>query len=172
MTPDTSLAYGTVSRALHWLMAAALLFMLISVILPKLNEDYYSLMDYHKLCGYSLFFLMIFRIVWSVKNRRNRPQNTLLAKLGHVALYLLLLLVPAIGLLRQYGSARGPLEWGGLTLLPTAPERIEWMTKLGGALHGELGWLLFALIGGHIAAAVIHQIKGDKIINRIIGPRR
>lgn len=172
MIPDTSNTYGTVSRVLHWLMAAAFLFMLASVVLPNFDEEYNSLMGYHKIVGYFLFWLLLVRVVWALKNRNNRPHGNILVKLGHAALYLLMLAVPAIGLLRQYGGGRGALELGGITLLPAADGRIEWMTKLGGALHGELGWVLFALAGGHILAAIVHQIRGEKIINRMAGPRR
>lgn len=172
MTPDTPSYYGSVSRFLHWLMAAGFLFMFASVALPKWDEDYNSLMGYHKITGYFLFWLVILRIFWAVKNRAQRPEGHIAVKIGHGALYLLMFAVPAIGLIRQYGGGRGPLEFAGINWLPAAGPRIEWMTKLGGALHGELGWVLFVLAGGHILAAIAHQIKGEKIINRMAGPRR
>ncbi|STZ75808.1 cytochrome b [Bergeriella denitrificans] len=169
---DTPQYYGTISRLLHWLMALGFAFMAVIAALFATDDKYYSLMDYHKLTGYFLFILFWVRLAWACANRSRRPHNDLAARLGHAALYVLMFAVPFIGLLRQYGNARGPLEFGGMTLLPAAAEKITWMTELGGAAHGKLGWLLFALAAGHILMAVLHQIQGKKILNRMAGPRR
>lgn len=173
MYPDTHQYYGTISRVLHWLMALCFLFMLGTVIAWNINEDYYSLMDYHKATGFLLMILAVVRVIWALKNKGNRPAGANIGvHIGHGLLYLLMLIVPLVGLLRQYGSARGNLEIWGMTLLPSAPEKIEWMTKIGGLLHGNAGWALFALVGGHILFAIIHQIRGEKLINRMIGSRK
>lgn len=167
-TPDNPLFYGTVSRLLHWLMAILFAFMLFTAAAWTYDEEYFGLMDYHKAVGFVLMWLVCVRLVWAIINLRRRPQGHILVKLGHGALYLLMVAVPLVGLLRQYGSARGSLDIGGITLLPASPERIDWMVQLG-KQHGTLAWLLFVLIAGHIVAAVAHQIKGEKIINRMAG---
>ena len=81
---------------------------------------------------------------------------------------LLMLAVPAVGLIRQYGAARHPLEIGPFTL-PQAAEKIEWMSNLGNAAHGKLGWLLMAFAIGHVAMALVHQLKGEKLLQRMAG---
>lgn len=172
MYQDNHQYYGTISRILHWLMALCFMFMLFTVAAWTYSEEYFSLMDYHKAVGFLLMILIVVRVIWAMKNRNNRPAGNILVKLGHGALYLLMIVVPLVGLLRQYGAARGDLTIFGITLLPDSAEKIEWMTKLGGALHGEAGWALFALAGGHILFAIAHQIRGEKIINRIAGPRK
>ncbi|QMT31303.1 cytochrome b [Alysiella filiformis] len=173
MKSDNAQYYGTISRALHWLMALCFTFMLGTAVAWNMNEEYFSLMNYHKAMGFLLMILVVVRVIWAIKNRHNRPTaGNILVKLGHGALYFLMILVPLVGLLRQYGSARGDLSIFGITLLPAAPEKIEWMNKLGGALHGEAAWVLFALAGGHILFAIAHQIRGEKIINRMAGPRK
>lgn len=169
MQSDTTTAYGTVSRLLHWSMAALFAFMLFTAAAWNINEDYFSLVAYHKSAGFVLMLLAVLRAVWAFANRRRRPPSALPAKLGHAALYVLMLAVPFVGLLRQYGRAKDGLEVFGITVLPAAAEKIQWMTQIGNAVHGKLGWLLFALAAGHIVAAVVHQIKGEKIINRMIG---
>lgn len=169
MKPDTATTYGTVSRLLHWTMAAAFAFMLFTALAWTVDEDYFSLMAYHKAVGFILMLLIVIRTVWAAVNLRRRPHSGLPVKLGHALLYLLMLAVPFIGLLRQYGNARGSLEIFGFSVMPSAPEKIEWMVKIGGLAHGKLGWLLFALAAGHILMAVLHQLKGEKIINRMIG---
>lgn len=47
------------------------------------------------------------------------------------------------------------------------------MIGLGGLLHGELGWLFFALIAGHVAMAILHPLLiGDRVMRRMgVGAR-
>ena len=153
---DNKQYYGTISRLFHWLMALCFAFMLFTAIMWNINEDYYSLMGYHKSVGFMI-------------NLKNRPHSSTIAHLGHLVLYVLMIVVPAIGLIRQYGMAKGPLSVFGVEVMGTAPEKIEWMTNLGNAAHGKLAFLLFFLVAGHIVMAIVHQLKGEKIINRMIG---
>ena len=169
MRQDTKEYYGTISRAFHWIMALCFAFMLFTALAWNINEDYYSLMGYHKSIGFILMILVVLRFIWAMINFHHRPEGGVMVKLGHLALYGLMLAVPAIGLVRQYGSARGPLEVFGLEIMAKAPEKIEWMNNLGNMLHGKLGIVLFIFVFGHIAMAILHQLKGEKIMNRMIG---
>lgn len=166
---DNTQRYGIISRLLHWTMAAGFAFMLFTVIMWKTNEEYFSLMAYHKSVGFLLAVLIVIRLVWAAMNLTKRPPSNLVAKLGHLALYGLMLAVPFIGLLRQYGSAKGSLAVFGVEVMGKAPEKVEWMAQLGNAAHGKLGFILFVLAIGHIGFAIWHQIKGEKILNRMAG---
>lgn len=161
--------YGTLSRFFHWLMAAMFAFMLCTAAMWNINEKYYSLMGYHKSVGFLLLVLVALRLVWALANWRNRPHGSLAVKLGHAALYVLMAAVPVVAMIRQYGSARGDLEVFGITVMHKIEQPIEWMTQLGNAAHGKLAYLLFVLAFGHIAMAVLHQLRGEKIINRMAG---
>lgn len=172
MHSDTTAAYGTVSRVLHWLMAAAFVYMLFTVVSWSIDEENFDLLDHHKSVGFLLLLLAALRLVWSLLNRRRRPSVNLLARLGHAVLYALMVAVPLVGLMREYGAARSDMRVFGVSVMARAPERIEWMTRLGGEWHDTLAWILFALAAGHIVMALVHQIKGDKVINRMAGPRR
>lgn len=169
---DSPQAYGIISRLLHWLMAIGFFFIMYTVIAWTINEDNLSLMGYHKSVGFCLLILAIIRIIWALIQRKNRPSSGILASIGHGVLYLLMLAIPAVGVIRQYGSARSDLEVFGITVMQTASEKIEWATQLGNTFHGVLGFLLFAAIIGHIVMAIVHQLRGEKIINRMAGPRR
>lgn len=169
---DNQQYYGTVTRILHWLMAAGYAFMLYTVIAWNINKDNFSLIGIHKSVGFCLLVLAIIRIIWALCNRKNRPHNATIAHIGHGVLYLLMLAVPTVAMLRQYGAARGALEVFGLTVMAKAPEKIEWMAQIGNVAHGKLGWLMFAMVVGHVLAAIWHQIRGEKIINRMAGPHR
>lgn len=80
-----------------------------------------------------------------------------------------MLAVPVIGMIRQYDSGRGPLKVFGIELIQGSPEKIEWMANLCNLLHGNLGWLLFAAVVGHIAMVVIHRIQGRDVLYRMTG---
>lgn len=172
MKPDTNTAYGSISRLLHWSMAAAFGYMLFTAIAWNVDEAYFGLMDNHKSVGFILLLLALLRVWWALLNLTRRPSGNLAATLGHGVLYLLMLAVPLAALLRQYGSARGELKVFGLPVMPAASEKIDWMVNIGSQWHGELAWLLFALVSGHIVAALVHQLRGEKILNRMAGPRR
>lgn len=169
MKPDTSNAYGSISRFFHWIMAAGFLLMLFTAVAWTLNEDYFSLIDLHKSVGFVLLVLLLLRLLWALGNLSRRPAGNLLVKLGHAALYVLMAAVPLTAMLRQYGSARGGLKVFGVEIMNGAPEKIEWMTRLGNEWHAPLAWALFVLAAGHILMAVVHQLKGEKILNRMLG---
>ena len=92
------------------------------------------------------------------------------AHLGHLALYALMVAVPFIGLLRQYGSGRA-FDPFGIPLMPGRPDdRIDWMVELGSLLHGELGWVLLACVVGHIAMALWHRRHPtSNVLPRMVG---
>ncbi len=69
----------------------------------------------------------------------------------------LMFVVPIIALIRQYGSGRAFEPFGIPVFSRFESDEIEWMTDLGGPLHGELGWGLFALIAGHIFMTYWHR---------------
>ena len=177
MTPDSATRYGTVSRTLHWGMALGLGWMFASAITHSLAEK--SALDAflwptHKHVGSLLMLLVLLRAAWALLHAGQRPPHiNLAAHLGHLALYALMLAVPFIGLLRQYGSGRAFAPFG-VPLMPGRDnDKIDWMVELGGLLHGELGWVLMACVAGHIAMALWHSRKGasavDNVMPRMLG---
>lgn len=173
--PDTPTRYGTVTRALHWGIALGLGWMFCTVLTHALAER--SALDAfawptHKHVGSALMVLVVVRVLWALRNARRRPAAVNLpARLGHLVLYGLIVAIPLIGLLRQFGSARAfaPL---GLPLFAARDEseKIGWMVDLGSALHGELGWTLLALVCGHVAMALWHRRSPQHdVMPRMVG---
>ena len=177
-TRDSALRYGSITRTLHWLMAVVLAWQFTSAGVHLLAED--SALDEfmwstHKTSGFLLMVLILIRVLWALANTGRRPPPVSApARLGHTCLYLLMVAVPLIALIRQYGSGRAFSPFG-IPLMPGFEgDKIEWMTELGSNFHGLLGWLLLALTVGHVIAALWHHLAGDKnVMYRIIGtPQR
>jgi len=116
----------------------------------------------------------VLRLLWALVERRRRPAyaDTLLgrlARIGHVAMYVLMLIVPTLGLMRQYGSGRGFAPWG-VALMENTGVRVDWMMAPANAVHGTLGWLLLVLIAGHTVMAFVHHFSlKDGTLRRMFG---
>ena len=175
MTTTRPQNYDTVSRALHWLTVLGFIGILTTIAIWTIydGEEWVgALFGVHKSIGFITLLVIIVRIVWALLNASKRPAaDSFAVKAGHLALYVLMLAVPVIGMIRQYGSGRGPLKVFGVQVMQGSPEKIEWMANLGNMAHGKLGWLLFALVAGHIAMVVVHRIQGHDVLYRMIGRR-
>lgn len=161
---DSYTHYGTISRALHWGMAVVLAWQFTSVLARVLFSD--STFDdfmwsTHRSSGVLLMLLILLRASWALLNVGRRPPAvSVMATLGHVALYALMFIVPLVALLRQYGSGR-ELSAFGITLMPGFEgERIDWMVSAGSNFHGLLGWTMLALIAGHVSMVAVHRRLG------------
>ncbi|MDM7480744.1 MAG: cytochrome b [Halomonas sp.] len=168
---DSTSRYGLVSRALHWGMALLFVWQFSGAGARVLLEDTAIesfLWGTHRDVGVLLMTLVVLRALWALANASRRPPAvSVMAKLGHLALYGLMIAVPTIALIRQYGSGR-PLEVFGVSLMSGGGERVEWMINLGGLLHGELGWALLVLVLGHIGMAVLHRrLTGHSLMTRM-----
>jgi len=169
---DAENGYGTVSRALHWTMAALLLAMLASEVWFELLEDSLSegaLMGWHQTLGLTLFGLVLFRGLWRWMNRsRLAPPAhwATMARLGHIALYALMILMPLSGLATSLGEG-DVVSFFGWTLFGSGPE-VEWLEESGEDIHEVLANVLWLMIGVHVAAALAHQyLLGDRVMKRM-----
>lgn len=171
---DTPQRYGTVTRVLHWSMALLMVWQFLSALAHFGFEDSAFEAFFwpsHKPLGLILMILVVVRVLWAMKNLANRPPSiNLPAKLGHLGLYAVLLVVPALALLRQYGSGR-VFDPFGIPLMAGGGDKIAWMVDLGSLLHGELGWVLLAMIIGHVGMAFLHRKQPGQVdvLPRMIG---
>jgi len=146
------------SAAAHW-------------ALPRDNPLRETLWTYHFNLGTTLFLLVLLRGVWGLWNLRNRPTESGLmgtaVKAGHVGLYALMVLVPALKIIGSAGGTRG-FSYLGLQVFPARKTAIAWTSKIA-EWHATLGWILAALVLGHIGAALAwhHLIKRDGVLKRM-----
>lgn len=176
MNNDTPYGYGNISKILHWLVA---LFVIGNLIGGMLLEDLPPeirgmVMPVHKAIGISVLILMIARTFWRVQQGFPKLPEAIparerkLARLGHLAFYPLLILMPISGWMLS--SAAGyPVSFFGLFTLPLVIEKNPALRELFGAAHSAIGWALVVLVAVHIAAAFYHHyFQGHKLIRRML----
>lgn len=171
---DSAVRYGTVSRLFHWGMALCFALVFTAALAHYFTKD--SALDavlwpLHRPTGALLMLLGVLRAAWALVHAGQRPPHiSLVAHLGHLALYALMLAVPFIGLLRQYGSGRAFAPFGIPLISGREDDKIDWMVQLGGLLHGELGWVLLACVVGHVVMAFWHRRPGHTdVLPRMVG---
>ena len=86
MQTDTATRYGTVSRTLHWAMAACYLLMFATALAWNLNDTLKPLIKLHKAAGLLLLLLALVRFVWALVHFQRRPAGGVAVKAGHLAL--------------------------------------------------------------------------------------
>ncbi|WP_026790671.1 cytochrome b [Pleomorphomonas oryzae] len=155
--------YGSVSRALHWLMALLFAWQFLSAMLHAIDREMpvtRFFWSWHMSVGFLLLIAVILRGVWALINLGNRPAHATgflgtAARLGHVALYVLMAAVPLLATLRAYGSGRG-LSAFGIQIFAGSGDRIPALVEPANIAHGFLGWALLVLVAGHVTMALTH----------------
>ena len=171
--------YGRISRVLHWLTATLVILQFAVVLAWRGTGEnavtlFLSSIGPHGSLGFLILIVTLIRLCWTWVNRKQRPPKTLglggkLARLVHITFYVLLLLLPAFALMRQYGEGY-EIRLYGMIILPEMERNITWMVAPADLLHSPLSWLLGGLVIGHIVMALIHRFCfKDKILGRMAG---
>lgn len=168
--------WGSISIALHWITALAVLGLVavgyVMVDLPpgRTKIDVYNL---HKSIGLTVLALTLLRLGWRLA--QPAPQlpegmpgwQAWAARLGHLGLYGLLLLIPASGWVYNWAS-NFPTRWFGLTVLASPGQVDAGLKALSKEVH-EWGVIaLILLLLAHAGAAFYHhyQLK-DAVLRRM-----
>jgi cytochrome b561 len=156
--------FSSPQRVLHWTMAAAIFLMLFIGIgmVSTVKPAHLTLLSIHKPLGIAILILVIVRLI--VRLTRGTPPlpsdlpplMKFAAHASHWALYALMFAMPLIGW-GMLSAAGDPVVVAGIHLPSILP--------MDGAMHGVLrqahSWLalvLFALVLGHLAAALYHAL--------------
>jgi cytochrome b561 len=174
---EETLRYGRVALGLHWIMAILILIAFVSGLvvdhlpgrLPRLVEEA------HKDVGLLILALLLVRIAWRAAHppppmADMAPLVEKAAKLGHLALYALMILATGVGLF--YTIWRGEnLNLGLFTVVSPFP-RGQWGVRRIGQLHEWLSWALVAFAGLHAVAALWHHhVLRDDTLSRMLPAR-
>ncbi|MDD2135772.1 MULTISPECIES: cytochrome b [Pseudomonas] len=170
-------AFHPFARLLHWLMAVlilAMLFIGVSMV-ADLSPRHPVLISLHKATGLALLVLVVLRIAvrLAVPHPPLPPALPTLqrwaAGASHLLLYALMLAMPLLGwAMLSAGDYPRPL---GLPAI--APHNLQLYAVLRQA-HGWAGYLLFATVLVHVAAALMHAwVRRDGVLRSMWpGPLR
>ncbi|MEM7404541.1 MAG: cytochrome b [Pseudomonadota bacterium] len=168
--------WGLAARGLHWLMAAAIVGMLVLghvMVEYPMSVTKLKLYAWHKSIGVTILALLLIRMLWRVIDERPQLPDGMgraarrLARLTHVLLYLLMLVVPLSGLLINTASGF-PLNVFGLFKIPPLMASDEQWQLVGEWAHVIAGSVLAALVIGHVAAALHHHfVRRDDLLKRM-----
>ena len=169
--------YTATAKSLHWLMAVMLFGLLaLGVYMTDLplSPEKLKLYSWHKWAGVTVFLLLLFRLLWRIKNPppplpESMPKALqLVAHAGHFGLYALMFAIPLSGWLMS--SAKGfQTVYFGVLPIPDLIEKNKELGHLLAEVHETLSWLFIILLVGHIAAALKHHfIDKDDILIRML----
>jgi cytochrome b561 len=167
--------YHSAIIIIHWLMALSFFWMLSSgFLMVNFNIDLslkFRFYQWHKASGVILLMLVLLRIIVRILTKSPKlPKEILktearLAKIGHLALYLFMILMPLTGWIIVSSSIYGLptivfglFEWPHISAI-AGSEKIESLAK---NLHFYFAIIFSFLITLHIGAAIKHVLI-DKI---------
>jgi cytochrome b561 len=174
---NTNQHYGTLSIALHWLMfllmAAVYATIELRELFPKGSDPRETLKSLHFMLGLSVLLLVTLRIyakvtsVTPIVTPGLSPIQDYAAKLGHLALYGLMVAMPVLGWLMLSAAAK-PIPFFGLELPALLAENKD-LAKSLKEIHETIGVIGYYLIGIHVLAALYHHhIRKDNTLTRIL----
>lgn len=177
-TTNEDTRYGSVSRLLHWIIAILFLLLIPMGIFASMipEETEYRLAYYvvHKSLGVTVFFLVIFRMIWNSVSRRPALDSSLttkerkLAHGAHITLYFMMLAIPVTGFMMTSYHGYGTFFY--IWELPPLWEQSDIYIIWGGMHKYLLPYLLYIVLGAHVLGALKHQFidKHDNAFKRIV----
>ena len=175
-------AYDPVARTLHWLTVLLVTMQFVfGWTMPDIHKDTQpvNLIAWHLGVGATLVAVMAIRVIWRSTHwpapDELPPLLRVVSRITHVLLYAALVLVPLLGWINA--SSRGwTVRLLGVVPYPALGEPGSTFGHEMGDVHGILAWVLFALIGLHVVAALFHRfVLKDHVLQRMLpdaGPSR
>lgn len=168
--------FDALSRTLHWLMAALILFVFAAGLLQEaMPRDGARpvVIALHLFGGTALIGLIALRILWAFL--RKAPAEVampgwmaLSTRATHLLLYGFMLAVPLIGVW-LYGVRGRSYSLFGVPM-PMLFEKNDTMRRMVGEVHEVTAYLMMALVILHIGAALYHHIVlKDGLLFRMSG---
>ncbi len=169
---NSSSEFGTVSKILHWSMAAIIITLIGVGIymagLPKetAEQKQYAFQFYglHKSFGVVVLALMVLRLLWI---RLSPPpalpavfdaKEKMITKAVQGFLYILMILMPVSGYVMSNAGGY-PINFFGLGELPALIGKSKEIGGIAHEAHEIMGFAMLALIALHVAGALKHRIK-------------
>lgn len=167
--------YHPVLVALHWLLAALVVFMLVMGMasleeIPNSSPDKLFALRGHMAIGIAILALMLVRLGVRFATRRpppavtGRPLLDRAAVLAHYGLYALVILMAASGFATALAAGLPDIVFGGSG--KPLPESFAGYPAR--TVHGIVGSLLAFLVLVHVIAALWHHfVRRDGLLRRM-----
>ncbi len=169
--------YGRLAMGLHWLTALLIVGSFtvgLSMVPMPLGRQKLQWFGWHKSIGITIFLLTCLRLAWRAGHGAPPPLSTMppwqlrASRWVHVALYLLLVIIPLSGWV--YSSSTGvQVVYLGLFPLPDLVPKDRILARALLTLHLTLNFTLFSLVCVHTAAALKHHfVDRDSVLARML----
>ena len=167
--------YNTVARTFHAVIAAMVIFNLLTGIFGEAIEDIWQPFPAHKATGILILLLSLGRLAWRFTwtmpdwpSTMGNLQRTV-ARLTHGVLYALMLSVRLTGWIFS-SAGKYPLTIYGLFDWPKlAVTKGSALAEAAHEGHEVLGFLMAGLVVLHVAAALHHHfVVKDNILRRML----
>lgn len=176
---SSPVSYDPVAKSLHWLMALLIIGLwcvgLTAEEMPK-GDLRSQILGLHKAFGVVVLALVVVRLAWRATHAAPELPGTmpalekLGAKLGHLALYGLMVAIPIDGILMSQAGGREVNVFG--FVLPVLVEKNDQMKHFWKEGHELLAWTLAAVLVVHVAAALRHHVMlKDDVLRRMLPNR-
>lgn len=172
----TTERYSSVSIGLHWFMllliAAVYTCMELREQYPKGSDIREALKSWHYMLGLSVFVLawvrLVFRKIGPTPAIHSQSSlQTMLAKLVHLSLYVLMIVMPILGWLTLSADGKA-IPFFGLELPPLVSPSKD-LLEVFEETHELIGTIGYFLIGAHALAALYHHfVKHDDTFKKML----
>lgn len=178
---NTTGHYGSVSIGLHWLTLALLIGVYACINLTELyakgSPPREALKDWHFMLGLMVLVLVALRLLNRLVAGNPEVVPPLpqwqhrLASATHIALYVLMIVMPILGWL-TLSAAGKPIPFFGLQLPALLAENKDLAGQLKD-IHETVGTAGYFLIGAHAVAALFHHfVTRDNTLLRMLPGER
>ena len=177
MSDASSSRYTPAAVALHWILAALIIFNLAyglyTVDLP-LSPQKLTLFSYHKWVGITVLAIAAGRLLWRLGHPppplpdTMKPWEKRLAHASHTLLYVLFFAAPLTGWL--FSSAAGfQTVYLGVLPIPDLLAKNKELADVLKVMHHWINYTMAAVIVLHVAAALKHHfIDRDDVLTRML----
>ena len=166
--------YGFISKVFHWLSAAVLIIQIplgFYLVDMDFGDKRLTVESIHVTLGLSIFYLILFRLLYKTLNPTPRLQNSLfpgqkiIAKLNHIFLYVSILVITISGALKKlFNGEELDMFFFNLEI----KDNFE-LAEIFYEIHIVGNYTLIALISLHIFAVIIHKILfKENLLKRIL----
>ena len=155
--------YGFISKIFHWLSAAVLIIQIplgFYLVDMDFGDKRLTVESIHVTLGLSIFYLILFRLLYKTLNPTPRLQNSLfpgqkiIAKLNHIFLYVSILVITISGALKKlFNGEELDMFFFNLEI----KDNFE-LAEIFYEIHIVGNYTLIALISLHIFAVIVHKL--------------